>query len=65
MNKNQRLQEQIAEEVRRIVAGAPPEQEKRSRYVLDQITMLEDTGLHHADRREIDDEVRKRLKVEL
>lgn len=63
VNKYARLRERINEEVHLIVTGAPIEQEKRSGYVIDQCLMLEHSGLTHADQREVEDEVRKRLNL--
>ena len=64
MNKYDRRRQQIAEEVGRIVAGAPSEPAKQQGYVIERCLALEDAGWAQADYREVEELVRTRLGLQ-
>ncbi len=63
MNKYDQRRERISEEVRLIVAGAPPERDELERYVNSRCRVLEDDGWAQADYREVEEQVRDRLNL--
>jgi hypothetical protein len=61
MNKYDGRRERIAEQVRLIVAGAPPEPAKRQGYVIERCLAPEDAGWAQADYHQVEEQVRTRL----